>query len=332
MAPTPDATTRSVVLGEAWLDRYGVVTRGSVTDEGVTGGFALAYKVLSRFEDNGRAMRGYFVAGLGAAQFSTTAIVDRLRGEADSPDVAGWPSGACEPEVFVLAACDPANPYGAALPWPVKGPTRAAGALVVIVDGLLVAHLTRGGRTLTLLFDCLPAGLDVSAEEIAQLVAKALAGSVAGYFDGRKAAPRRPAGRPFVIETVNGEPVLRSPWLAALRAAGAEITPRGVKIGATASPRPRARRGRELGAALESLSFDDPDPRPGLDEPVTLDGAGDDAQDQLPWGDDPDPTVWDAGPGRAPGSGPTGARPPGPFRGRRAPAPRRRPRGGNRNR
>ena len=111
-----DATSRSVAHGEAWLDRYGVLTRGSVVAEDVLGGFALAYKVLSGFEESGKAMRGYVIDGLGAAQFSTPAIIDRLRGLADSPDVTGWPSGTTEPETFVLAACDPANPYGAALP------------------------------------------------------------------------------------------------------------------------------------------------------------------------------------------------------------------------
>ena len=75
-----DATSRSVAHGEAWLDRYGVLTRGSVVAEDVLGGFALAYKVLSGFEESGKAMRGYVIDGLGAAQFSTPAIIDRLRG------------------------------------------------------------------------------------------------------------------------------------------------------------------------------------------------------------------------------------------------------------
>lgn len=220
VAPDADATSRSVALGEAWLDRYGVVTRGSVADEGVTGGFALAYKVLSRFEDNGRALRGYFVDGLGAAQFSTTALIDRLRGEADTPDLAGWPSGVTTPEVFVLAACDPANPYGAALPWPQKGPTRAAGACVVLADGLPLAHLTRGGRRLTLFTESLPAGLDATEDDLAGLVVEALSEAV-----------RRGRGQPIVIEVIDGEPALGSPLADAMRAAGARLTPKGLKIG-----------------------------------------------------------------------------------------------------
>ena len=111
-----DATSRSIAHGEAWLDRYGVLTRGSVVAEDVLGGFALAYKVLSGFEESGKAMRGYVIEGLGAAQFSTPAVIDRLRGVDDSPDVTGWPSGTREPQTYVLAATDPANPYGAALP------------------------------------------------------------------------------------------------------------------------------------------------------------------------------------------------------------------------
>lgn len=80
-----DATSRSIAHGEAWLDRYGVLTRGSVVAEDVLGGFALAYKVLSGFEESGKAMRGYVIEGLGAAQFSTPAVIDRLRGVDDSP-------------------------------------------------------------------------------------------------------------------------------------------------------------------------------------------------------------------------------------------------------
>ena len=276
VAPTEDATTRSVALGEAWLDRYGVLTRGSVVDEGVAGGFALAYKVLSRFEENGRALRGYLVEGLGAAQFSAPAIIDRLRGYADTPDLEGWPSGTREPKVHVLAACDPANPYGAALPWPRKGPTRSAGALVVLVDGLLLAHVTRGGRRLSLFTGSLPVGLGVGEEELAGLVVRALAELVAS---GR--------ARGFVIEHVDGEPALTHPLASAMRAAGARVTPRGLRVTAHAGgagrrqsrgsdPRPErpAHGGRSLGEALEELSFDD---------------------DELPWGGEPDPTVWEGG-------------------------------------
>lgn len=239
-----DATARSVARGQTWLNRYGVVTRGSVTAENVTGGFSLAYKVLSGFEESGQAMRGYFIEGLGAAQFSTTAIIDRLRGFSDSPEVTGWPSGTREPSVYVLAAADPANPYGAALPWPVQGPSRAAGALVVLIDGLLAAHLTRGGRTLTTFFDTFPSGID--PEEALNLVVHALESKVA-----------KGAMKPLVVEVLNGEPVLHSPVLAQLREYGAAITPKGVRIGGRSGAPRTARRGRSVTDAIAELSFDD---------------------------------------------------------------------------
>ncbi len=250
--PATDATMRSLAHGEAWLDRYGVVTRGSVVAEDVLGGFALAYKVLSGFEESGKAMRGYLVEGLGAAQFSTPAVIDRLRGLADTPDVQGWPSGATEPDVHVLAAADPANPYGAALPWPDKGPTRGAGALVVLVDGLLLAHVTRGGRTWTLFLDSLPAGLEAGDDELVGLVVHALTDAVA-----------RGMMSPLTVEKINGAAVFESPVLPLLRAAGAGITPKGVRIGGRA-PAPRTpTRGRSVTEAMEDLSFDDPPPDSG---------------------------------------------------------------------
>ncbi|AGG66258.1 ATP-dependent helicase [Corynebacterium callunae] len=195
-----DATSRSVAHGEAWLDRYGVVTRGSVVAEDVVGGFALAYKVLSGFEESGKAIRGYLIEGLGAAQFSTPAIIDRLRGNDDSPDVEGWPSGATDPEVYLIAAADPANPYGAALPWPESG-NRAAGAMVVLCDGMLLAHISRGGRTLNVFHD------DI------ERIARALA-----TYDR------------LTVEKINGESVFDSPLLAKFRSFGASITPKGMRF------------------------------------------------------------------------------------------------------
>lgn len=236
--PDTDPTRRSLALGEAWLDRYGVVTKGAVVAENVIGGFALAYKVLSGFEDSGKALRGYLIEGLGAAQFSTPATIDRLRGQQDSDDVAGWPSGAREPKVYVLAATDPANPYGAALPWPVTGPTRSAGAMVVLVDGLLAAHITRGGKKLTTFFETFPEGI----EDPLPLVIDALSDAVAA---GRM--------RPLNVETVNGEPAFR------LRDLGVAVTHKGVRIGGKQAAPPK-RRGRSMTEALgdlDGLSFDD---------------------------------------------------------------------------
>ncbi len=249
LTPTPDSdpTRRSVALGESLLDRYGVVTRGSVVAEEILGGFALAYKTLSGFEESGKAMRGYLVEGLGASQFSTPATIDRLRAHQDTDDVVGWPSGARDPQVHVLAATDPSNPYGAALPWPAQGPTRSAGAMVVLVDGLLAAHITRGGRTMTTFFDFFPDGVG----DPMPLVVDALTQAVR-------------AGRmqPLSVEKLNGGPAF------SLKDFGATVTHKGAKIGGRASAPPK-RRGRSITEALGELDgAGEADGRPDLGGPA----------------------------------------------------------------
>ena len=125
-----------------------MLTREAVAHEGIDGGFAAVYPVLRAMEEAGRIRRGYFVDGLGAAQFALAGALDRLRAarEPADPPVGG--------AVHLLAAADPANPYGAALPWPRRGETdrrplqRAAGAYVVLVDGVAALYLERGGATL----------------------------------------------------------------------------------------------------------------------------------------------------------------------------------------
>ncbi len=145
--PEADATLRAAAAGSLLLERYGVVTRGSVQAEEVPGGFAQVYRTLAGFEDAGHCRRGYFIEKLGAAQFATSATVDRLRtfGGSDPDD------GAPQLHALTLAATDPANPYGAALGWPPQDgghrPGRKAGGLVVLVDGALVLYLERGGRS-----------------------------------------------------------------------------------------------------------------------------------------------------------------------------------------
>jgi ATP-dependent Lhr-like helicase len=209
-----DATLRAKAVAETLLDRYGVVTRGSVMAENQPGGFALAYRVLSGFEESGRARRGYFVETLGAAQFATSATVDRLRtftldSTLDPPRKA-----------VALAATDPANPYGAALPWPQASagvtptghrPGRKAGGIVVLVDGALVLYVERGGKT-TLLFD--------RDEEVVLPAARALADAIR----------RGRISTLTTIETVGGEFVLGTPFGEALIAAGFGATPRGLRL------------------------------------------------------------------------------------------------------
>ena len=114
-----DPTRRAHAAAERLLDRHGVVIRGAVVSERQPGGFAAVYKVLSAFEDSGRCRRGYFVEGLGAAQFGTAGAIDRLRTFSEVDD-GGKPTSVC------LAATDPANPYGAALPWPEDAEATAA--------------------------------------------------------------------------------------------------------------------------------------------------------------------------------------------------------------
>lgn len=211
--PDDDATRRAHALGETMLDRYGIVTRGAAVAEGVIGGFALVYRTLSGFEESGRSRRGYFVEKLGAAQFAAPGAVDRLRGYADRDERPGQ-----ESRVVALAATDPANAYGAALPWPdppgesSHRAARKAGAIVVIADGELVLYVERGGKTVLAYVD---------DEQRLAGAASALAGLV------RSGRVRR-----LAVESVNGAFVLGTATGAALRAAGFGETPKGLRIDA----------------------------------------------------------------------------------------------------
>jgi len=142
-ASSATPTERLAALAERLVDRHGILTREMVTAEGIAGGFASLYPVLRAMEEAGRVRRGYFVAGLGAAQFCAPGAEDRLRD----------PAAEDEPQTRVLAATDPANPWGAALRWPEASlpdarPMRAAGARLVLHDGRLLGYLGRTGRRL----------------------------------------------------------------------------------------------------------------------------------------------------------------------------------------
>lgn len=138
VAGSPSDTDRRTALATVLLERYGVVTREVVQTEGVPGGFSAVYPILKAMEEAGRVRRGYFVDGLGPAQFARPGVDERLRALRDP--------GADAPAI-VLAATDPANPYGAAVPWPEGDPRpqRAAGAQVVMFEGALAAFVARGG-------------------------------------------------------------------------------------------------------------------------------------------------------------------------------------------
>jgi ATP-dependent helicase Lhr and Lhr-like helicase len=223
-APEPDSTLRAHYQAELLLNRHGVLTRGAVASEGVAGGFAMLYKVLSTFEEAGRCQRGYFVESLGGAQFAVASTVDRLRSYTDDPGSFKDPERP-EYRAVVLAAADPANPYGAALPWPTPTaegeksgarPGRKPGALVVLVDGELAWFLERGGRSL-LTFTDDPAADRAAAVALADLVAaRRVASILVERVDGASALQPRTGGPGPVVD--------------ALAEAGFVRTPRGMRL------------------------------------------------------------------------------------------------------
>ena len=227
--PGARPTRRAHARAEAFLERHGVLTRGALATERVTGGFAGIYRVLRAMEDSGRARRGYVVEGLGAAQFAVPGAIDRLRA-LSRPDGApdrrqrSWQLGGRSGGVgegtalsrVVLAAADPAQPYGAALPWPATigdtkhRPGRKAGALVVLVEGAPALYVERGGRSL----------LSFTTERT-ELVAAAhaLAGAVHEGWLGTLA-----------VERADGVGSLGSELADVLTEAGFRVTPKGLRL------------------------------------------------------------------------------------------------------
>ena len=252
-----DTTVAAAARAELLMDRYGVLTRGAVAVEDTPGGFAGVYRVLSAAEEKGLARRGYFIEGLGAAQFSTSSTVDRLRAADDTTAVenegqdaapgasAYTPVRRTRHSVTLLAATDPANPYGATLPWPAPvawdsnrtpikhKPGRKAGAVVILVDGELTFYLERGGKTL-LPFTDRADRVEVSAPLIGQLVRAGVADKIvietAGGVDVLSTpGPLPPAPDQPDAAAAGGEhPVLT--LRRALLAAGFYATPRGLRM------------------------------------------------------------------------------------------------------
>lgn len=200
----PDDTGRVSTTEQyaAWaaqlLERHGLVTRSVVAYEGIPGGFTALYPVLARLEETGQARRGYFVEGLGGAQFALAGAVDRLREASD-------------PRLVILAATDPANPYGAALPWP-KVPevrfARAAGCHVALWHGELAAFLDH--RRLTVL-----AAAGITSEDLA-------AGLAAGLAHLADRQPR------LQINRIDDTPAAEHPLASALADQGFVISPKGL--------------------------------------------------------------------------------------------------------
>jgi len=197
-APGPGARLRA--QAELMLERYGIVTRETVLAEGVPGGFSTLYAELGNLELLGTARRGYFVEGLGGAQFALPGAVERLR---SLPEVGGT--------FQVLAATDPANPYGAALPWPKppsgRRPARSPGAHVLIRDGEPLVYVERGGRSILRLVELDDADLAAAMAALADAV-------VAGRLSK------------LGVEKLDGEPVIGSGHEEALLSAGFSRGPR----------------------------------------------------------------------------------------------------------
>ncbi|MBA3329355.1 MAG: DEAD/DEAH box helicase [Actinobacteria bacterium] len=188
-------------LAELLLERQGIVTRDGVRGEAISGGYAAVYGELKDLETIGVCRRGYFVEGLGGAQFALAGAVERLR-ELRSAEYGD--------EALILAAADPAQPYGAALPWPKRAGSRAArvaGAQVVLLGGEAVLFVERGGRTLVPLRDPDDAWLRPAIEAL-----------VAHVRTGR--------GRRLAVERFDGRPVVET-----------EIMPLLVEAGFLAGPR-----------------------------------------------------------------------------------------------
>lgn len=213
-----DPTTWAATMAQQLLRRHGVVTRDAVAIEQLPGGFSALYPIFRRLEETGRIRRGYFVAGLGAAQFALPGAVDLLRDARDPTD---------DEVTVTLAATDPANPFGVLLPWPTQmtqmtqisraGPSRAAGARVVLFGGQLVCWIGRGDRQLIVSLpqdepDRSRAGLALARELVAL-------------------AHRAPEGlRGWLVEEINGVPAPTDSSSRFLIDAGFSLTSRGLQL------------------------------------------------------------------------------------------------------
>jgi len=237
-------TEWSTAVAQQLLARNGIVTREVALAEGLPGGFSGIYDVFRRLEERGRLRRGYFAAGVGAVQFATPPALELLRALRTDAD---------EPEVVTLSATDPANPYGALLRWPEpdspigagRGPTRTAGARVVLVNGALSAYVPRTRRQV---LSFLPAE-EPDRSGAGRGVAAALS-AIAHEGDAREAG--------LVVQEINGGLAADHPLSGYLAAAGFVASAMGFVV-----PRTRDRE-RASGPAVPSAR------RPGIPRPPQL--------------------------------------------------------------
>ncbi len=214
LVPEPSATQRTTAQALQLVERYGVLTREAALGEGITGGFAGVYPMLKALEERGDVRRGYFVEGLGAAQFALPGAVDRLRTSASAA------SDFDEPDVVLLAATDPAQPYGASLRWPESAgrPARVAGAHVVLVGGEPAVFVDRGAKSV----------IGFAAAHESDL-----------WVDSVKELARRGIVRQVEIGKIDGEPSSESPLAETLVANGFIKAYKGLSFIDSSTRRPR---------------------------------------------------------------------------------------------
>jgi ATP-dependent Lhr-like helicase len=237
-------TEWATTFAQQLLSRHGVVTREVTAVEQIPGGFSAIYPVLRRMEETGRVRRGYFVAGLGAAQFAQPGAVDLLRAARDPSD---------EPHVVTLAATDPANPYGALLPWPDWTPaamkasteapaplraSRSAGARVVLVDGQLIAWIARGDRIMLV---SLPSD-DPERSRAGRALAHELVALAHRAAEG---------ARGWLIEAINASPAASDPAATFLLDAGFAVSAMGLQLRVARGLKPHLRRNTTIASPLE---------------------------------------------------------------------------------
>jgi ATP-dependent Lhr-like helicase len=242
---------RRRVLAELLLERYGIVTREQVLAEGVRGGFSALYDTFSNLETLGVCRRGYFIEGMGGAQFALPGAVERLRAARPTGGPSA-PSGARgrEPRALVLAAADPAQPYGAALPWPRRRPrppgesgesggasspgassassggrpARVAGAYVVLLDDLPALYVERGGRGLLTLAQEAPDRSPGAVEAVGETLRDALVALADAVRSGRMGK--------LALERIDGQPAIASNLAQTLIELGFHPGPRRLTLSA----------------------------------------------------------------------------------------------------
>jgi ATP-dependent Lhr-like helicase len=211
--PSPlSATERMTAVVRQLLARHGVLTREALASEGLKGGFSGLYPALKAMDEAGRVRRGYFVAGLGATQFALPGALDLLRSLREPQD---------EPQASIIAATDPANPYGTSLPWPVPQLSRVVGASVILVDGEMTVYLARGHRELT-----------VHLPDIEPFRSRRAKAAAETLFTLGLGGPR------VFVTTINDEPARTHPFATWLEAAGFAGGAMGLHVPRASRPDP----------------------------------------------------------------------------------------------